>query len=105
MSMSEPRPRAAFPRRRARFVLGALALSLLAAPAARAESTHEYHLIFNTDGSLVTPNPFPAYLTVPIGGQIGLNFDTLGAPPTVTNPLYVRQGVFQGFFVSGPGHG
>jgi len=80
-------------------VVGAAALSVIA-PAAesRAQGAAEFHLMFDANGNLVNPNPFPAFITLPANGQIGLRVDTIGNPPTVTNPIIVAQSAFQPFF-------
>ena len=76
-------------RMRALFALGATMLVVLAlGPAARAEGTIVFDLVFQSDGTLLTtPNPFvpdgvhPRYVTVAPGGQVVLNFNTVDNAP------------------------
>ena len=65
---------------------------LAAAPAARADTQAEYNLIyFSDDGSLITPNPLPAVVTISQGGQLTLNID---ARPDQPDTFYLRSGAF-----------
>src|SRR5258706_12294235 len=76
--------------------LGAMALALALAPAARAQTGAEFNLMYySVDGTLFTPNPFPPYVSISQGGQLVLNIDTTPDQPP---EFYLTSGEFHPAF-------
>jgi len=73
----------------------ALAITLAIGASARADEAPSYHVLFLSDGTLLTANPFPSFVTLRAGGQLSLTVD---AVPFKSGSIYLGEPTFEASF-------